>query len=234
MSRFDKIVRLISDIDVKTATPQNAVFLVAILFIVFATGHYELKFNISVFLVIMGVLFVILAVLRHFYKIKTDFTILGQSVALFFFLISGIYQFHEYKVYKSFRKGFAYEKKLPDHLLYYNKRDELDSEVDFSEDKFTINFFEVFNDALKTRDVLCLIKQIDKKTKRETIMLASFEETLAMFGEARYKNTMLYDIWLKHAECLANNSNNKVYKTIIDKIKDFKKRIEKIAEKNKK
>lgn len=228
MRRFEKIVRFISDIDVKTTALQNTVYLVAILFIAFVPGQYWLKQSISYFLIIMGVLFVILAVLRHCYNIKTEFTIFGQSYFLFVLLIIAYCTSHNYKVYKNFRKGLVYEKNLPDSLLYYHQHDELDSEFIFSEHKFTINFFEVFDDKLKTKDILCLIKLIDKKTNREEIMLASFEETLAIFNKARYKNTMLYDLWLKEAECLAKNSNNKFYKQIIDKIKDFKKRVEKI------
>ena len=234
MSRFEKIVRFISDIDVKITFWQNSVFLVAILFMTFATGHYKLKLIISYFFAIMGLFFVILAIVRHFYNIKTKFTILGQSCFLFIFFILALGQSFRYHDYKSFRKGLVYEKILPDNLFYYHQQGKLDSEIDGHNYKFTINFFQVFDGIRETRDILCLIKKIDKKTKREEIMLASFEETLAMFSATRYKNIKLYDIWLKRTECLANNSNNKVYKTIIDKIKDFKKRVEKIAEKNKK
>lgn len=230
MSDLEKIVRFISDIDIKTTIPQNIVYAVLLLFIWLAKGQYVLKLQASCFLVIITFFWFILSIFRHFYNIKSDFTISGQFCALLIFssVLFGV--FIDYRANKSFRKNLSYEKNIPDGLLYYDQKTLLDTKVELSKYTMKIEFFEVFDDTYRTKDILCLIKMIDKKNNHEDKVLASFEETLALVCNNKYKNikAKLYDFLLEQAELLAKKNNKDVfYKKMIDKIKVFAKKYDK-------
>ena len=226
MSRIENIIRFISDIDIKTALPQNVIYAGLLLFILLAKGQYVLKLQVSCFLVIIQLFWFILSIFRHFYNIKSDFTISGQFCALLIFssVLFGV--FLDYRMNKSFRKNLIYEKNIPDGLLYYGQRTPLNTEVELSKHKMTIEFFEVFDDTYKGKGILCLITLKDKKTNHEKKVLASFEETLAFLGENKnkYIKNKLYDFLLDQAELLLKKNNkNGFYKEVINKIKVYKK-----------
>lgn len=227
MSRIENIIRFISDIDIKTAIPQNIVYAVLLLFIWFAKGQYVLKLQVSCFLVIIQSFWVILCIFRHFYNIKCEFTIFNQFCALLVFSLLVFGTFNDYKRNKIFRKELIYEKNLPDGLFYYRQKTQLSTELDFNSYKMTIEFFEVFDDTYKDKDILCLITLKDKKTNHEEKVLASFEETLAIIGENKNKYTKvkLYDFLLERAELLSKKNNKDgFYKKVINKIKVYKKK----------